>query len=65
MQGKAWLLVDLESGVAQRMPVQLARRVIDLPRLEGMGLVAEELDALVAEAVAGVPGGITDEVVRR
>lgn len=65
MQGKAWLLVDLESGVAQRMPVQLARRVIDLPRLEGMGLVAEELDALVAEAVANVPGGITDEVVRQ
>jgi hypothetical protein len=65
VEGKAWLLVDLESGVAERRPVPLARRVIDLPRLEGMGLVAEELDALVAEAVAGVAGGITDEVVRQ
>jgi DNA repair exonuclease SbcCD nuclease subunit len=65
VEGKAWLLVDLESGVAERRPVPLARRVIDLTPLEGMGLVAEELDALVAEAVAGVPGGITDEVVRQ
>jgi hypothetical protein len=47
------------------MPVKLARRVIDLPRLDGIGLVAAELDALVAEAVANVPGGITDEVVRQ
>ncbi|HSE68062.1 MAG TPA: DNA repair exonuclease [Gemmatimonadales bacterium] len=65
VEGKAWLLVDLESGKAERKPVPLARRVIDLPRLDGIGLVAAELDALVAEAVANVPGGITDEVVRQ
>jgi DNA repair protein SbcD/Mre11 len=65
IDGKAWLLVDLQSGKVERKPVPLARRVIDLPRLDGIGLVAAELDALVAEAVANVPGGITDEVVRQ
>ena len=65
VEGKAWLLVDLDSGKVERKSVPLARRVIDLPRLDGTGLVASELDALVAEAVANVPGGITDEVVRQ
>lgn len=62
--GKGWLLVDLESGRAEPRPVELARRVIDLPALQGAGLGPEELQARIAERVAGAPGGIADQVVR-
>ncbi len=62
--GKGWLLVDLESGRAEPRPVELARRVIDLPALHGAGLGPEELQSRISERVAGAPGGITDQVVR-
>jgi exonuclease SbcD len=64
VHGKAWLLVDLESGAATPMPVVPARRVLDLPRLDATDLSPEELQAAIAGRVAAVPGGIADQVVR-
>lgn len=65
VSGKGWLLVDLDTGKAERQPVPLARRVLDLPRLDAAGRTAAELDGLLADAIAAVPGGIADQVVRQ
>jgi len=64
VEGKAWLLVDLDTGVAEPQSIVPARRVLDLPRLDGTDLSPEELQAAVARRVAAVPGGIADQVVR-
>lgn len=62
--GKAWLLVDLDTGAAVPQPIEPARRVIDLPRIDGTGLEPEALQARIEERVAAVEGGIADQVVR-
>jgi DNA repair protein SbcD/Mre11 len=62
--GKGWLLVDLESGAVERVRVPLVRRILDLPPVEGEALPAAALDALIAERLAEVPDGITDQIVR-
>lgn len=64
VDGKAWLLVDLDTGEAVPQPIQPARRVLDLPRLDGTGLDPEALQAQIAARVAQVQGGIADQVVR-
>ena len=65
IHGKGWLLVDLPSGAVQRMPVVPARRVIDLPPINGQGQSAVELDRALADALATIDGGYTDQVVRQ
>lgn len=65
VSGKGWLLVDLERGTVERRPIEAPRRVLDLPRLDARELSASELDRLLAESVAAVPGGITGAVVRQ
>ena len=65
VQGKGWLLVDLDTGKVERQPVSLARRVLDLPRLDAAGRTAAELDGMLADAILAVPGGIGDQVVRQ
>ncbi len=62
--GKSWLLADLDTGIADARPIAPARRVLDLPRLDGSDMSAEELQAAIAARVAAVPGGIADQVVR-
>jgi len=62
--GKGWLLVDVDRGTVERRPVPLAREVLDLEPIEADGLAAAAVDALIAERVAAVPGGVTDKVVR-
>jgi DNA repair protein SbcD/Mre11 len=64
LHGKGWLLVDVDTGKVERRPVPLAREVLDLEPIEGDGLPAAALDALIAERVAAVPGGIADKVIR-
>ena len=64
LAGKGWLLVDLETGRAEPHPVELARRVIDLPALQGAGLGPEELQTRITNRVAGTTDGIADQVVR-
>lgn len=63
--GKAWLLVDLESGDVERRLVPLARRVVDLPHLDAEGMDAKELSAALARSVAAVPGGLEGNIVRQ
>jgi DNA repair exonuclease SbcCD nuclease subunit len=63
--GKGWILADLDSGRIAWQRVPLARRVIDLPRIDAEGLSAAQLDGLLVKAIAQVPGGIADQVVRQ
>jgi len=64
VDGKGWLLADLDTGETIPQPLRLARQVLDLPRLDGHDLEPAELQARIAERVASVPGGVTDKVVR-
>jgi exonuclease SbcD len=62
--GKGWLLVDLETQRVERRPVPAARAVLDLEPVRAEGKSAEAVDALIAERVASIPGGISDQIVR-
>ena len=64
VRGKGWLLADLDSGAVTPQPIAAVRRVMDLPAIEGEGLPAAALDALIIERVRAVDGGIADQVVR-
>jgi len=63
--GKGWLLVDLPTGTVQRRMVPLARRVMDLPPIDGAGRTALELDQALAAQLAGIPAGLSGQVVRQ
>ncbi len=65
IRGKGWLLVDLATGVVERQPVVPARRIIDLPPIDGEGCSAVELDQALATALAGIEGGYADQIVRQ
>ncbi len=65
LAGKGWLLVDLDRGTVSRRAVEAPRRFVDLPWLDGADLTASELDRLLAQALAAVPGGIDSAVVRQ
>jgi DNA repair protein SbcD/Mre11 len=62
--GKGWLLVNLKTGRVERRPVPAARAVLDLEPVNADGKSAEAVDALIAERIASVPGGISDQIVR-
>lgn len=63
---KGWLLVELGTAPSVTFqPVPLARRVIDLPVIQGDGLDAKEIDERIARAVTHVEGGIDDQIVRQ
>jgi DNA repair exonuclease SbcCD nuclease subunit len=64
VRGKGWLLADLDSGAVTPQPIAPVRRVMDLPAIEGEGLAAAALDALIMERVRAVEGGVADQVVR-
>jgi DNA repair exonuclease SbcCD nuclease subunit len=64
IRGKGWLLADLATGVVTPMPVPRVRGVYDLARVEAAELPAAEVDRLIAERLASVPGGIGDAIVR-
>ncbi len=64
IEGKGWLLADLESGEAEFMPVPLARRVLDLDPVDAAGLAAEEIDRHIAERLGAIDGGLADQIVR-
>jgi exonuclease SbcD len=65
LEGKGWLLVDLDSGEVERQTIEAPRRVLDLPWLDAAELAAPELDRLLAGAIEGVDGGIDQAVVRQ
>ena len=62
--GKGWLLVDVDDGKVEFQPVPGARRVMDLDPIQAAGMTAAEIDAEIAERVAEISGGLTDQVAR-
>jgi len=62
--GKGWLLVDLDSGKVERKFVEPDRKLFDLKAIEARDLSAAEIDREIAERLAGVPGGIANQLVR-
>jgi DNA repair exonuclease SbcCD nuclease subunit len=64
VRGKGWLLVDLESGKVERQLVPKSREVLDLDYIEAEGLSAPALDALIAERIEKIRGGIEGKIVR-
>ncbi|MGE5231807.1 MAG: metallophosphoesterase family protein, partial [Deltaproteobacteria bacterium] len=64
LEGKGWLLVDLDAGSVERKPVPSARAVLDLEPIRADGLLAAEVDRLIAARVAAVPDGVRDRIVR-
>jgi exonuclease SbcD len=62
--GKGWLLVDLACKTVSRQPIPLARDIVDLPSIQAAGQSAAAIDALLAERMESVPGGIADKIVR-
>jgi exonuclease SbcD len=64
LPGKGLIERDLESGKQTFHPLPVVREFLDLPRIEGRGLAAGDLDRMIAETVAKVPGGIDGKVAR-
>ena len=62
--GKGWLLADLDRGSVTPMPVPGTRPVLDLEPVRADGLAASANEALIAERVRAVRGGIADKIVR-
>lgn len=64
LPGKGMIERDLSTGKQTFHPLPVVREFLDLPRIEGRGMSAADLDAAVAAAVARAPGGIEGKVVR-
>lgn len=62
--GKGIIEWDLETSRHTFHPLTVSRPLIDLPRLDGSGLMAAELDAAVRERVDNSRVAIDDSVVR-
>jgi DNA repair exonuclease SbcCD nuclease subunit len=63
-KAKGFLVHEIEDGSHEFIELPASRTVIDLPLIYGRDLSAADLDALIAEAMASVPGGYEDAVVR-
>jgi DNA repair protein SbcD/Mre11 len=62
--GKGWLLVDLDTGRADRRTVPSARLVLDLEPVQAEGKSAAVIDDLIARRLAAVSGGISNKIIR-
>jgi DNA repair exonuclease SbcCD nuclease subunit len=60
--GKGYLLVDLPGARVTFRPIAPTRRHLDLEPIQGAGLNAKELDALIAQRLSAVK--IDDQIVR-
>ena len=61
---KGWLLADLATGKVTPQPVPPARVVYDAKPIDAEGLSPAEIDRLIGERLAKVPGGYEDAIVR-
>lgn len=64
IKGKGFIEHDLETGAHKFHPLPLARRVVDIPEIQGGGLTAQQLSESIANAVDACDGGIDDRIVR-
>lgn len=62
--GKGFIVRDLATGSHRFEQIPLARRVVDLPALQGADLTAAELSDAICSRVDACEGGIDDMVVR-
>lgn len=62
--GKGFALHDLATGEHTFVPVPPERRFVDLEPVDARALAPADVDALVADRVSQVPGGLDDAVVR-
>lgn len=62
--GKGFAMHDLATGEHTFVHVVTERRFIDLEPVDARALAPADVDALVADRIAQVPGGIEDAVVR-
>lgn len=64
IRGKGFIEHDLETGAHQFHSLPLARRVVDIPEVQGAGLTAQQLSEKIVNAVDACDGGIDDRIVR-
>ncbi|MDP9176886.1 MAG: DNA repair exonuclease [Gemmatimonadota bacterium] len=62
--GKGLIEHDLDSGYHRFHPIALARPVMNLPELSGVGLSAADLGVAIQKAVDACDGGIDEKIVR-
>ncbi len=62
--GKGFAMHDLATGIHSFVQVPMERRFVDLEPVDAHSLAPADVDALVADRVAQVPGGLEDAVVR-
>ena len=62
--GKGYWIVELPGARATFRPIRGARRLIDLPALQGAGLTADEINRRIAQRVADAQPAIDGQVVR-
>ena len=63
--GKGIIERDLSTGAHVFHPLPASREFIDLRPMSAKGMTTEELNDAIVDAVASVPGGIDDKVVRQ
>ena len=64
VKGKGWLLIDLRTGKVSPQPVPASRTVYDAPEINALDASAAQVDRLIGDELAAVPGGLTDAIVR-
>ncbi|MEO7366816.1 MAG: DNA repair exonuclease [Gemmatimonadaceae bacterium] len=64
VNGKGFIEHDLATGSHKFHPVSLARRVVDLPAIQGASLSASELSDAITFAVESSKDGIENKIVR-
>ena len=62
--GKGFAVHDLATGEHRFVQVPMERRFVDLEPVNAHALAPADVDALVADRLAQVPGGLDDAVVR-
>lgn len=65
LPGKGIIEYDLGRRKKVFHPLAPARPLVDLPLIDGRGLAAGEVDAVIRDNIAGWPGGIDDYIVRQ
>ncbi|MDO8502833.1 MAG: DNA repair exonuclease [Gemmatimonadaceae bacterium] len=64
VSGKGFIEWDLATGAHRFHSIELARRVVDLPQIQGAGMTAAQLSEAICATVDACEGGIDDRVVR-
>jgi hypothetical protein len=65
LPGKGFLEYDLQARKSTFHQIKPARALVDLPRIDGRGLAAADIDAAMRANVGRVAGGVDDKIVRQ